>query len=238
MAGVVGDLQDELEVGEVVEHLGECGREAGVDDDRPGRRVGQQVVQLFGDVAIVDVERADAGLQRPEHRLQVLVAVVQVDREMVLTALVLRQIGPLGVATQRRVRSGGWRGGECVRSPRPTSTGGRGRPGRGGRGGTRRPLRAPPRGRLTTCPRQPSGHRIHSESSGANPRRSPSPRQLGQYGAGRLFVVAVDDLGDARRLGRALDLEDHGGRHLRATLDVVDAVEGRSGAQLRADRHG
>ncbi len=68
--------------------------------DRPRVGVGQQVLQFLGDVAVVDVQRPDPGLERPEHRLEVLVAVVQVDRQVVLPALVVGELGPFDVAAE------------------------------------------------------------------------------------------------------------------------------------------
>ncbi len=82
------------------EHLGERRRELRVHDDRRRPGVVEQVAQLLGDVAVVDVERGDAGLQAAEHRLEVLVAVVQVDGEVVLAGLVAGKVGPLGVAAE------------------------------------------------------------------------------------------------------------------------------------------
>ena len=63
-------------------------------------RVGQQVVQFLGDVAVVDVERCHPCLERAEHGLQVLVAVVQIDGQMVLAALVAPQLRALCLAPQ------------------------------------------------------------------------------------------------------------------------------------------
>ncbi len=57
-------------------------------------------MQFFGHVAVVDVEGSDAGLERTQHRLQVLGAVVQVDGQVVLAALVALQLAPLGVAAE------------------------------------------------------------------------------------------------------------------------------------------
>ena len=51
-------------------------------------------------------------------------------------------------------------------------------------------------------------------------------------------VVAEHDLGDARRLGRALDLEHELHGHLRAAGHVLDAEQLRSEPHLRADRYG
>ncbi len=94
--GLVGHLQDHAELRQLVEHLGERRRERRVDDDSAGLRVVEQVQQFFGDVAVVDVERCHPGLQRTEHRLEVFVAVVEVDREVILPALVSVEIGALG----------------------------------------------------------------------------------------------------------------------------------------------
>ena len=52
------------------------GAKQDVDDDRLRPGVVEQVAQLVGDVAVVDVERRDARLPRAEHRLEVLDAVV------------------------------------------------------------------------------------------------------------------------------------------------------------------
>jgi len=50
-------------------------------------------------------------------------------------------------------------------------------------------------------------------------------------------VVAVDHLGDAGRLGRVADLYDEVVGDLHAALDVLDAGDGRSHAQVRPNRH-
>ncbi len=68
--------------------------------DGRGVGVGEQVVQLFGHIAVVHVERGDTRLERPQHGLEVLVTVVQVDAHMVLAALVAGQLVAFGVATE------------------------------------------------------------------------------------------------------------------------------------------
>ncbi len=105
----------------------------------------QQVAQLVGDVAVVDVERGDPRLERAEHRLEVLVAVVQVDAEVVLPALVVGQVGTLDVAPEALAE-------EVVGQPpgalgdlSPRSAGGRGRRGTPRPDGWRRSPRGPPR---------------------------------------------------------------------------------------------
>ncbi len=96
MPGLVGDLQDHPEIRKLVQHLCQRRRERRMDHHGARLRVGQQVQQLLGHVAVVDVERGDAGLERTEHRLEVFVAVVEVDRQVVLAALVAGEIGSLG----------------------------------------------------------------------------------------------------------------------------------------------
>ena len=97
---VVGDLEDHAQVRQLRQQLGERRRETRVHDDRGGARVAQQVQQFPGDVAVVHVERGDPRLQRPEHALEVLVAVVEVDRQMVLTGLVSLERRPLDPAAE------------------------------------------------------------------------------------------------------------------------------------------
>ena len=92
MARFVCDL--EQHVGwraQLGQHLGEDRRERGVEDEGTGLRVLEQVTQLLADVAVVDVERRDAGPVRAEHGLEVLVAVVEGERDVVLARLPSRQ---------------------------------------------------------------------------------------------------------------------------------------------------
>ena len=86
--------------GQVGEHLGQPLGEGRVEDDRRGAGVVEQVAQLLGDVAVVHVERRDPGLVGAEHRLDVLVAVVEVAGEVVLPALVPAERAPLGVGAE------------------------------------------------------------------------------------------------------------------------------------------
>ena len=58
-------------------------RELLVKHDRAGVAVGEQVPQLVLDVAVVDVDRDRAQLERGQHRLEVLDRVVEVDRDVV-----------------------------------------------------------------------------------------------------------------------------------------------------------
>ncbi len=86
-------LKQHVERLQVGEHLGQIVGEGGVEHDAPGPRVVEQVPQLLGHVAVVDVEGCDAGLVGAEHRFDVLVAVVEVAGEVVLSALVAAEAG-------------------------------------------------------------------------------------------------------------------------------------------------
>ena len=100
VARVVGDLDEHLQLRQVGQDLGDARREGGVVDQRGGAGIGQQVLQFVLDVAVVDVERSDAGAERPEQRLDELVAVVGVDAQQVLADLVARQVRSRGVAAE------------------------------------------------------------------------------------------------------------------------------------------
>ena len=64
--------------------LGERVGEGAVEDDRRCCAVGQDVAELVGDVAVVDVHRGAAGLRRAQHALEVLVPVVEVERDVIV----------------------------------------------------------------------------------------------------------------------------------------------------------
>ena len=102
-----------------------------------GPRVVQQVRELLGHVAVVHVEGSAAGLPRAEHALEVLVAVVEVERHVVVDRLPARPGSPnsamraqtaprCSTSASRRVRSV---------SSRPAEDAGRGRPAPRGRDG-------------------------------------------------------------------------------------------------------
>ncbi len=98
--GVVGHLDQHLQRGEAVEEGGQRGGEGVVVDEGPAAGVVEQVEQLVLDVAVVDVERRHPGPEGAEHGLQVLVAVVEVDAQVVLAGLVAGEPVPLGVGAQ------------------------------------------------------------------------------------------------------------------------------------------
>ena len=89
MTGTVGDLQKDVELGQLITNLGQRRSEGFVVDEHAAAAVLQQVKQFLGDVAVVHVERRDAGLVCAEHAFEILVAVVEIDAEVVLTGLVI-----------------------------------------------------------------------------------------------------------------------------------------------------
>ena len=107
-------------VGRSIAYLGERRRERRVVDDAPRAGVGQQVLQLLGDVAVVHVERRDPCLVGAEHALEVLGAVVEVEGEVVLTGLVWGQLVALGTEAKAPVEQ---RIGEASRAVAELSVG-------------------------------------------------------------------------------------------------------------------
>ena len=83
----VRNLQEERERRKVGEHFGQQGSEGRVEDDRLRPAVAQHVGELGCPVAVVDVHRRAHGLVRAEHAFEVLVAVVEVERDVVLGRL-------------------------------------------------------------------------------------------------------------------------------------------------------
>ena len=100
VAALVGDLDQDAELWQPVADARQVGRVAGVIDDRYGVRVGEQVEQLVVDVAVVDVEGCDAREVRAQHALEVLRAVEHVDAEVVLSGLVVLELGALAAAAE------------------------------------------------------------------------------------------------------------------------------------------
>ena len=84
-AAVVED-DEVLELREAGEHARDERSELGLVHERDEVGVVEQVAQLVGDVAVVDVDRHRAGLEAAEHRLDPLGAVDRVDAD-VLTRL-------------------------------------------------------------------------------------------------------------------------------------------------------
>ena len=62
-------------------------RQRAVEDQCLGGGVVQQIQQLLVHVAVVDVERRQPRLERAEHAFQVLVAVVEIEAQVVLARL-------------------------------------------------------------------------------------------------------------------------------------------------------
>ena len=104
---VVVDRDEGLQLGQIRGDGGELGRELGVEDD--GARVGvvEEVPQLLLDVAVVDVDRHRAELERGEHAFEVLDAVVEVQGDVVTgaDAAVLQHVRePVGPGVRGRER--------------------------------------------------------------------------------------------------------------------------------------
>jgi hypothetical protein len=78
-----------------------------VEQDRTGGAVRQQVVELVGDVPVVDVDGRAPGLGGAEHALEVLVAVVQVQRHVVLQRDPAVLVGPLLAEAQAGIAQDG-----------------------------------------------------------------------------------------------------------------------------------
>ena len=85
LARIVGDLDQQGSAVESREHFGQRRREACVVDDRRGARVVQQVRELVGHVAVVDVERCGACRVAAEVGLEKLGAVEHVQADEVLS---------------------------------------------------------------------------------------------------------------------------------------------------------
>ena len=78
----VGDLDQQLELGQAVDDVGDTVAERGVEHERLGVGVVEQVPELLVEVAVVDVDRDAAQLERGVLGLDVLVAVVQVEPDL------------------------------------------------------------------------------------------------------------------------------------------------------------
>ena len=98
--GCVPDGDERVEVGEAGCNRVQLRRELAVEHDGAGVGVVEQVAQFFLDVAVVDVDRHRAELERGDHPFQVLHPVVQVDRHVIACAdaVCCKQIGQAGGA--------------------------------------------------------------------------------------------------------------------------------------------
>ena len=100
IAGVVGNLDENVEVGQAVTYGEYVGGELGRVDQRAGAGVVEKVEQLLFDVAVVDVERRDPGAVAGHHGFEVLVAVAQIQPDVVLPGLVALQLIAFDVTTE------------------------------------------------------------------------------------------------------------------------------------------
>ena len=78
IAGIIGDLDEHLKIGQPVPDRGHLRGELRGVDQGLGSRVAQQVEQLLLDVAVIDVERRNPGAVAGHHGLEVLVTVAKI----------------------------------------------------------------------------------------------------------------------------------------------------------------
>ena len=90
-ARVVGDLEPQPHLRKPLTNARQDGREAGVVEERAGTGVAEQIEEFLLHVAVIDVERRNPRLVGAQHPLQVLVAVVEIQRQVVLPGLPTRQ---------------------------------------------------------------------------------------------------------------------------------------------------
>ena len=83
---VGADLDDGVERARPPAHQVEARRQVGLGEHDPQPGVGDQVGQLLGDVAVVDVHRDGPQLVAGQHDLDELVAVVEVEADVVVAA--------------------------------------------------------------------------------------------------------------------------------------------------------
>src|SRR5437867_3453710 len=100
VARVVAHLNQVLEQREVVPHRGQARREGRVIDDGARPAGGEHEAQLVGHVAVVDVDEGRARVERAEHRLEPLGAVVGVDGDVVVARFPGLEVRPLGAAAE------------------------------------------------------------------------------------------------------------------------------------------
>ena len=100
VARFVGDLEQHVGGSQVGNTSAEVGRERRVENQRAGPGVVEQVPQPLADVAVVDVEGGDPGPVRAQHPLEILVAVVEGECDVVLSRLAARELGALVVHAQ------------------------------------------------------------------------------------------------------------------------------------------
>ena len=85
-AGIIGHVDKGFEVGRLVAHLGNVRNKFLMVNARHHVGVVEYVKQLLFDIAVVHVDRHRTQLEAGEHALQVFVAVVQVQANMVTGA--------------------------------------------------------------------------------------------------------------------------------------------------------
>ena len=69
-------------------------------DHRPGIGVFKEIEELLLHVAIIDIEGDTARLEGTEHPLKVFIAIVEIERDMVLSGLPALEAGSLSATAQ------------------------------------------------------------------------------------------------------------------------------------------
>ena len=98
--GLVVHLDQEFQRRHLLAHMIHMFGQGTVVQEGPRLRIVQEVDEFLVDVAVVDVERRHPRFVRAEHSLRKLVAVVEVDPQVVLTAAPVVESLALGVAAE------------------------------------------------------------------------------------------------------------------------------------------
>ena len=102
LARAVLHLEPEPHLREAAADAREDRREARVEDDRARVGVVEEVLELLVDVAVVHVQGDAARLERADHPLEILVSVVEIERDVRLPGLPVAQLAARRAAAQPR----------------------------------------------------------------------------------------------------------------------------------------
>ena len=119
LARAVLHLQPEPHLAETAADPREGGREAGVKDDRPRLGVVEEILELLVDVAVVHVHGDAARLEGADHPLEILVPVVEIERDVRLPGFPVAQLAARRATAQPRVPQHAREAPRAVRELRP-----------------------------------------------------------------------------------------------------------------------
>ena len=100
IARFVRNLKPEFYARKLITKFLEHGGKGCVIDNRFGLRVFEEIQKFFFDVAIIDVERYAAGLECPQHAFEILIAVIEIQADVILARLPVGQHIAFGVTPQ------------------------------------------------------------------------------------------------------------------------------------------